>query len=762
MAGKIFINYRRGDDPGHTGRLFDRLQDSFEADQLFLDVDNIAPGLDFVRVLDERVAECDIVLAVIGKGWIDARDAAGARRLDDPDDFVRIEIASALNQGKRVVPVLVGDAPMPHPEDLPEVLRPLARRNAVRLTHERFRSDTQGLVKALQQSLEEIETHRQAEAEVLRRVQAEEERKRQEAEAARRAEEEALKKKAEQEAQARAAEERRRQEVAAKQRAEDERLFAIAKRAGTVAALDAFLAAHPGTFFADETQKVKAELLAVEEAQQRAAEERRRQEAAAKQRAEEEREFAPAKRAGTVLALDAFLAVYASGSFADEARKLKAGLLAREEAYRRTSSSNEPTVLRSFLTTYKRGADVDQVRGRLRQLEPQRVWQQPALLFPTALAVLLIAGAGFYWLKLKPSPSSGPQPAVASPPAAQPPVATVPAGPPPDQVAWELLKETTDEAALKRFIAQYPNSPLLKDARARIAALEAEQAAKPVPPSPDEVTWRLLKETTDEAALQRFIAQYPNSPLLKDAKARIAALEAAQAAKPTPPSPDEVTWLLLKDTTDVAALTRFVAQYPNSPLIKDAQARIASLQADTAAKADAAAKTEAALQAQAAQQAKAAAKLDAANKELEAERAKLAAQTATATPTSAPDPVVLTRLLQLELSRVGCFGGAVNGLFDDATKTALENFTKLTSLSIPDDVTLDAIKAVQSVNKRVCPLQCPGGQHADGDRCIANPPPAPKRAESAPERPAPSPKAPTAAPKGNGKCFAFNGRQFCE
>ena len=74
MAGKIFINYRRGDDPGHTGRLFDHLQNSFASEQLFLDIDNIPPGLDFVQVINERVAECDILLAVIGKGWIDARD----------------------------------------------------------------------------------------------------------------------------------------------------------------------------------------------------------------------------------------------------------------------------------------------------------------------------------------------------------------------------------------------------------------------------------------------------------------------------------------------------------------------------------------------------------------------------------------------------------------------------------------------------------------------------------------------------------------
>jgi len=153
MAGKIFINYRRGDDPGHTGRLFDWLQDVFDRDQLFLDVDNIAPGLDFVRELDQRVGQCDVMLAVIGKGWIDARDAGGARRLDDPNDFVRVEIASALKQGKIVIPVLVGDVQMPRPEELPDELKPLARRNAARLTHERFSADVQGLVKALQQTL---------------------------------------------------------------------------------------------------------------------------------------------------------------------------------------------------------------------------------------------------------------------------------------------------------------------------------------------------------------------------------------------------------------------------------------------------------------------------------------------------------------------------------------------------------------------------------------------------------------------------------
>jgi hypothetical protein len=162
MAGKVFINYRRGDDAGNTGRLFDRLQDAFKPEQLFMDVDSIAPGQDFVRVLEEQVAKCDVFLVVIGKNWIYARDSAGKRRLDRPDDFVRTEIELALSHDKRVIPVLVGGARMPRPDELPETIRPLVRRNAVRLTHERFKSDAQGLTKAIQEVLDDFESIRKA------------------------------------------------------------------------------------------------------------------------------------------------------------------------------------------------------------------------------------------------------------------------------------------------------------------------------------------------------------------------------------------------------------------------------------------------------------------------------------------------------------------------------------------------------------------------------------------------------------------------
>jgi uncharacterized protein DUF4189/TIR domain-containing protein/putative peptidoglycan binding protein len=160
MSGKIFINYRRGDEPGFTQALLGRLEQAFPAERLFIDVDNIPPGEDFVRMLESQVAQCDAMLTVIGNNWLDATDERGGRRLDDPHDFVRIEIESALKQGKRVIPVLVHQARMPYPEELPEAIRPLSQRNAVRLTHERFRSDVQGLIKALQGAIEDVAARR--------------------------------------------------------------------------------------------------------------------------------------------------------------------------------------------------------------------------------------------------------------------------------------------------------------------------------------------------------------------------------------------------------------------------------------------------------------------------------------------------------------------------------------------------------------------------------------------------------------------------
>jgi TIR domain len=145
----VFISYRRDDAEGEAGRLFADLAGKFGADKVFMDVTGIEPGRDFRKVIDRNVASCGVLLAIIGKGWIDAKDDAGRRRLDDPLDFVRLETASALKRDIPVIPVLVHGGRMPRAEQLPEDLTDLAYRNAVALTHARWDSDVQLLIKAL-------------------------------------------------------------------------------------------------------------------------------------------------------------------------------------------------------------------------------------------------------------------------------------------------------------------------------------------------------------------------------------------------------------------------------------------------------------------------------------------------------------------------------------------------------------------------------------------------------------------------------------
>lgn len=153
MAGRIFINYRRENNAAAAGRLFDRLTQHFDRDHLFMDVDAIEPGVDFVRTLDEQVAQCSAFIAVIGRDWADLKNAAGKRRLEDPHDYVRVEIEAALRREIRCVPVLVDGARMPLAEELPDSLKPLTRRNAIEVAHHRFASDVDELARVLQRAL---------------------------------------------------------------------------------------------------------------------------------------------------------------------------------------------------------------------------------------------------------------------------------------------------------------------------------------------------------------------------------------------------------------------------------------------------------------------------------------------------------------------------------------------------------------------------------------------------------------------------------
>ena len=175
MNAVIFISYRRDDSLGSAGRLYDRLLEYFPSERIFMDVDVIEPGQDFVEVIENAVHSCDVVLAIIGSRWLDLVDNEGNRRLDLPKDFVRVEIVTALNSHIRVIPVLVQGATMPRPSDLPDDLKPLSRRNAIEIRHTNFNADTEKLIRILKKIFNEVETNRKIEAERIAAEKAKQE-----------------------------------------------------------------------------------------------------------------------------------------------------------------------------------------------------------------------------------------------------------------------------------------------------------------------------------------------------------------------------------------------------------------------------------------------------------------------------------------------------------------------------------------------------------------------------------------------------------
>jgi hypothetical protein len=126
---RVFVSYRRADTAQIAGRVFDGLVASYGIDNVFKDVDSIPLGADFRVVIRESISKCDVMIILIGQHWLDAPGETG-RRLDDANDFVRLEIEEALRNGVRVIPLLVDGASMPRDVQLPETLRELAYRNA--------------------------------------------------------------------------------------------------------------------------------------------------------------------------------------------------------------------------------------------------------------------------------------------------------------------------------------------------------------------------------------------------------------------------------------------------------------------------------------------------------------------------------------------------------------------------------------------------------------------------------------------------------
>lgn len=149
-----FISYRRDDAAGYAGRLRESLERRLGPDGIFRDVDALKPGQDFVDAIDARLAACQVMLVVIGREWLDARLPDGLRRLDDPMDFVRIEVAAGLARRQvLVVPVLVEGATMPASRVLPEDIRALARRHALSLRDETWDEDVGRLVSVIQEAV---------------------------------------------------------------------------------------------------------------------------------------------------------------------------------------------------------------------------------------------------------------------------------------------------------------------------------------------------------------------------------------------------------------------------------------------------------------------------------------------------------------------------------------------------------------------------------------------------------------------------------
>jgi hypothetical protein len=148
MTGSVFISYRREDSAGYARAIYNALRERLGKASVFMDVDTIEPGLDFIESIQSAVGKCEVLLAIIGPRWLSA-EADSMPRLFEEIDYVRSEIRTALERNVRVIPVLVGGATMPSGEALPDDLKTLIRRNAIEIRHTHFDSDVASLIDVL-------------------------------------------------------------------------------------------------------------------------------------------------------------------------------------------------------------------------------------------------------------------------------------------------------------------------------------------------------------------------------------------------------------------------------------------------------------------------------------------------------------------------------------------------------------------------------------------------------------------------------------
>jgi TIR domain len=149
---RIFLSYRRDEASAVAGRLYDRLVDRFGSTAIFMDVSSIEIGQNFAKAIEQAVVSSQVMLVLIGSEWATIAGYQGRRRLDDPNDFIRLEIEAAFEHDLRVIPVLIDNARMPRPQDLPGSLKELVYRQAVgiQLHRDRFQGDVEHLIDTLE------------------------------------------------------------------------------------------------------------------------------------------------------------------------------------------------------------------------------------------------------------------------------------------------------------------------------------------------------------------------------------------------------------------------------------------------------------------------------------------------------------------------------------------------------------------------------------------------------------------------------------
>ena len=150
---RIFISYRRSDSAGHAGRLYDYLKNYFGDERIFFDVDTIRPGVNFEQKISDELDNSEAMLVLIGNQWLDSSDKEGNRRLDNPHDYVRFEVETALGKNITAIPILLQGVQMPSANVLPDTLYDLSRRNAIRLNDDHWNSDCNFIAGILRNAL---------------------------------------------------------------------------------------------------------------------------------------------------------------------------------------------------------------------------------------------------------------------------------------------------------------------------------------------------------------------------------------------------------------------------------------------------------------------------------------------------------------------------------------------------------------------------------------------------------------------------------